>query len=88
MNNFKKPKFKPVITRVKLNPEQAVLTCNCYSGVVPLFYSGVGWSRSTSYTFNYYQQGCIQHSKTRIYLTSDGSSSHCYGWHGNVTGSS
>ena len=27
----KKPKFKPVITRVKLNPEQAVLACNCYS---------------------------------------------------------
>ncbi len=26
----KKPKFKPVITRVKLNPEQAVLTCSCY----------------------------------------------------------
>ena len=26
----KKKKFKPVITRVKLNPEQAVLTCNCY----------------------------------------------------------
>jgi hypothetical protein len=27
----KKPKFKPVVTRVKLNPEQAVLTCSCYS---------------------------------------------------------
>jgi len=27
----KKPKFKPTITRVKLNPEQAVLTCGCYS---------------------------------------------------------
>lgn len=26
----KKPKFKPVITRIKLNPEQAVLTCFCY----------------------------------------------------------
>ena len=31
----KKPKFKPVITRVKLYPEQAVLQCNCYhSGLV------------------------------------------------------
>ncbi len=30
-----KPKFKPVITRVKLNPEQAVLQCNCFqSGFV------------------------------------------------------
>ena len=26
----KKPKFRPEITRVKLNPEQAVLTCACY----------------------------------------------------------
>jgi len=25
-----KPKFNPKITRVKLNPEQAVLWCNCY----------------------------------------------------------
>lgn len=28
----RKPKFKPVITRVKLNPEQAVLSCSCYTG--------------------------------------------------------
>ena len=27
-----KPKFKPEITRVKLNPEQAVLSCNCFNG--------------------------------------------------------
>ncbi len=27
----RKPKFKPVITRVKLNPEQAVLSCSCYA---------------------------------------------------------
>ena len=26
----RKAKFKPEITRVKLNPEQAVLTCSCY----------------------------------------------------------
>ena len=26
----RKLKFKPTITRVKLNPEQAVLTCTCY----------------------------------------------------------
>lgn len=29
----RKPKFKPVITRVKLDPEQAVLSCNCYGTV-------------------------------------------------------
>jgi hypothetical protein len=27
----RKSKFKPVITRVKLNPEQAVLSCSCYN---------------------------------------------------------
>ncbi|MDD5097520.1 MAG: hypothetical protein PHU59_03405 [Candidatus Omnitrophica bacterium] len=26
----KKLKFKPVITQVKLNPEQAVLACSCH----------------------------------------------------------
>ena len=26
----RKLKFRPKITRVKLNPEQAVLTCTCY----------------------------------------------------------
>jgi len=26
----RKPKFRPRITRVRLNPEQAVLTCTCY----------------------------------------------------------
>lgn len=25
----RKPKFRPRITRIKLNPEQAVLVCNC-----------------------------------------------------------
>ena len=26
----RKPKFKPEISRIKLNPEQTVLACNCY----------------------------------------------------------
>ncbi|MCM8820170.1 MAG: hypothetical protein NC925_05180 [Candidatus Omnitrophica bacterium] len=26
-----KPKFTPKITQIKLNPEQAVLICSCYS---------------------------------------------------------
>jgi len=28
----RKPKFKPMITRIKLNPEQAVLSCTCSGG--------------------------------------------------------
>ncbi len=39
----RKPKFKPVITRVKLNPEQAVLSCNCY-------FQGFGLHSATSRT--------------------------------------
>lgn len=27
----KQPKFNPVITRIKLSPEQAVLACGCFS---------------------------------------------------------
>ncbi|GAH12080.1 unnamed protein product, partial [marine sediment metagenome] len=27
----RKPKFNPEITRVKLNPEQAVLQCDCFN---------------------------------------------------------
>jgi hypothetical protein len=59
----KKKKFKPVITRVKLNPEQAVLTCNCYntSNYYNLGgpYSGAGTKcagfqqKGTSTTINY-----------------------------------
>ena len=26
-----KPKFHPIVTLVKLNPEQAVLACSCYN---------------------------------------------------------
>ena len=28
----RKPKFRPEIRRIKLNPEQAVLQCGCYLG--------------------------------------------------------
>ncbi|MFA5162496.1 MAG: hypothetical protein WC421_09640 [Elusimicrobiales bacterium] len=29
-----KPVFNPEITRIKLNPEQAVLACSCYSNKI------------------------------------------------------
>ncbi|MFH0798814.1 MAG: hypothetical protein V2A66_01390 [Pseudomonadota bacterium] len=41
----KKPKFRPVVTRVELNPEQAVLECNCMSDPV---YGGQYWNESSS----------------------------------------
>jgi len=42
----KKPKFQPVITRVKLNPEQAVLQCSCYDIGVKIEAGGTGWGAS------------------------------------------
>jgi hypothetical protein len=41
----RKPKFRPKITRVKLNPEQAVLACACYNQ---------GWRVDT---MSYYRDG-------------------------------
>ena len=38
-------KFRPEITRVKLNPEQAVLTCNCYN----TGFNHYGWTTLESY---------------------------------------
>lgn len=40
----KRPKFRPEITRVKLNPEQAVLQCECFlSGMKHEYFSGNYW---------------------------------------------
>jgi hypothetical protein len=43
-----KPKFKPVITRVKLNPEQAVLSCDCYNTGVMQSASNLNWANVTT----------------------------------------
>jgi hypothetical protein len=42
----RKPKFRPRITRVKLNPEQAVLLCNCYSGTAAKFVGSTAGTHS------------------------------------------
>ena len=39
----RKPKFRPRITRIKLNPEQAVLNCSCYN----VGFCTTGWARRT-----------------------------------------
>ena len=38
----KKKKFKPEITRIKLNPEQAVLSCSCYDSGYAVLPVGAG----------------------------------------------
>ena len=48
----KKQKFKPTVTRVKLNPEQAVLNCACYNTGLSMV------SGSTLGSQGAYVQGC------------------------------
>ncbi len=43
----KKPKFKPVVTRIRLSYEQAVLACNCSKGTDP--WTGFKWVTDASY---------------------------------------
>ncbi|MBN1492822.1 MAG: hypothetical protein JW938_01595 [Candidatus Omnitrophica bacterium] len=43
----KKPKFKPEITRVKLNPEQAVLACTCMA--IGMQWTHRSWIAHSSY---------------------------------------
>ncbi|MBU1366214.1 MAG: hypothetical protein KJ711_00165 [Candidatus Omnitrophica bacterium] len=46
-------KFSPEITRVKLNPEQAVLTCDCYNYSLRR-YSGSIWGDKIGFNFYCY----------------------------------
>jgi len=39
----RKLKFRPRITRIKLNPEQAVLACNCYDGYLQAVWHPTRW---------------------------------------------
>lgn len=49
----RKPRFKPEITRVKLNPEQAVLACACFAG-------GYRWAEQQYMAwFGVRRQGCM-----------------------------
>lgn len=45
----KKPVFKPVVTRVRLNPEQAVLACSCYNTEWHLQSMGVNTMQNWTY---------------------------------------
>ncbi len=46
----RKPKFRPRITRIKLNPEQAVLLCACYTNNLQQIQSSNQWFVGISYT--------------------------------------
>lgn len=52
----RKPKFRPRITQIKLNPEQVVLACACYS----IGMHGHGFWK---YTYNNNNPGCDYNGK-------------------------
>lgn len=60
----KKARFKPVITRVKLNPEQAVLVCDCFN-------AGLKYTRgvSTAFGFTDYYGACFTPGGRVAYFT-------------------
>ena len=59
----RKPKFRPRITRIKLNPEQAVLACSCWD-------AGVSCCSSNSRTDNpiWYVLGCTPGYRTKTHI--------------------
>lgn len=60
-----RPRFKPLITKIKLNPEQAVLACSCWN--TNLYLRSTGTNRTVA--------TCIQNSRsTSAYARSTGAS--------------
>jgi hypothetical protein len=56
----RKPKFKPVITRIKLNPEQAVLVCDCWN-------CNAHQGQSNTYLIGVFTQGCDDSFGRNVY---------------------
>jgi hypothetical protein len=54
----KKTKFTPILTRIKLNPEQAVLTCNCHNFPWQGSHYGYRWE-SGSDRGNVWRRMCV-----------------------------
>ena len=61
----KKPIFDPVVTRIKLNPEQAVLACGCYSN--RMYYSNGARNFSANV--------CTQNTRRQSFQCNKGSGS-------------
>jgi hypothetical protein len=47
-----KPAFNPQVTRIELNPEQAVLTCSCFHCARAYNASRTGTARATVCSYN------------------------------------
>ena len=64
----RKMKFRPEITRVKLNPEQAVLSCGCYSlGLRSFRTGGYGNFARGANAYSAPYDSCVGKSMYRIY---------------------
>lgn len=63
-----KPRFNPVVTRIKLNPEQAVLACSCYSNRRVCNNMGQGGKNARSNV-------CFRNSRRTNYCSQGSSSS-------------
>lgn len=69
----KKPKFNPEVNRIKLDPEQAVLTCNCYTNG-----DNYNWGGNQNYIDQPASNYCVAGAtRMGIGLT---------GWDGNMSG--
>lgn len=83
----KKPKFKPEITRVRLNPEQAVLACGCYDVGTNFYMTEVGdalpYASAGAGTTPYCNRPT---NKVRVGEVMDGRH-HCYHTFSNVASS-
>jgi len=56
----RRPKFKPEITRIKLNPEQAVAVCSCYDSGQQVMVSAYSFSVAK-------KLGCVANQKSHVY---------------------
>jgi len=65
-----KPKFNPVITRIKLNPEQAVLACSCYTNRRAYEQYGYGYPTMVKRS-----NVCFKNTRRTFYCNVRGSSS-------------
>jgi hypothetical protein len=75
----RKPKFKPTVTRVKLNPEQAVLSCDCYN--IGLGIYNYGGTSKTGIAMTFGSTYCYLKGQTMKSFPDPGVSScaHIYG---------
>jgi len=77
----RRPKFKPEIVKVKLNPEQAVLSCSCYTSQ---YWSGSG-HRHVSSGQNFYCSGRVVQGSVIFHCDGAGGALTAHGKYGGAS---